>query len=409
MRIGVVGLGYVGIVTAAVLAERGNEIIGVDVDGNKVGMLEKGTAPIHEPGLGELISRNSNRNRFSTDYGVLKDAEIIFISVPTPTSNGNADMSYVMSAVRSASNANGNAIIIVKSTTLPGTAAKIRSELGIEVVTNPEFISEGTAVRDTEKPDRIIIGSRSRKAADAVESIWSFTGAETVVTSNENAELIKYASNTFLATKISFVNELANLCEKLPNTDIDVISRGMGLDKRISPYFLKAGMGFGGSCFPKDTRALASFARSVGETTSIVEAAIEVNRKRIDRVVGHIKDSCGNGIGSARIGVLGLAFKKDTDDIRESQAINLIGRLKAQAGSIYAYDPVVKHGIDGVNMCATKEECIEKSDVVVIATDWDEFKDIAVDESKTVIDCKRILDPNRYKRFKGVGIGTGDK
>jgi len=406
MRIGIVGLGYVGLVTAAVLSEQGNEILGVDIDKKKIDALNRGIVSIRELGLKELLEKKTSK-KFSTEYSILKDADAIFISVPTPTKNGRIYTNHVMDAIKMANAASKNATIIIKSTVVPGTAKAVEDETGIIVVSNPEFVSEGNAVADTKKPDRIIIGSRSEKDSNLVQSIWAFTKAPMLVTSNENAELIKYASNSFLATKVSFVNELANLCEKIPNSDIEIVARGMGMDKRIGPHFLRAGIGFGGSCLPKDIEALSSFARSINEELSIIDAAIKVNNSRIDRVLWHAKGAYGKELDGANIGVLGLAFKKDTDDVRESNALKLIERMKGGVRQIYVYDPVVKTSIEGTIRSATAEECIADSDIIVIATDWDEFKEIKkVDAKKIIIDARRVLTSRPGRSFRAIGLDT---
>ncbi|MDE1767789.1 MAG: UDP-glucose/GDP-mannose dehydrogenase family protein, partial [Candidatus Micrarchaeota archaeon] len=289
MKIGVVGLGYVGIVTAAALAENKNEIVCVDIDPNKIKRLESGDPVIYEPDLKPLLKKNLKRMTFSLDYNKLNGCEAVFLSVPTPTKNGKADLSYVMAASKDMARIDRDVVLVVKSTVLPGTAAEFAQKTGLTIISNPEFTKEGTAVDDTLHPDRIVIGGSNKSALDLVERIWSFTGAPVIKTTNENAELIKYASNAFLATKISFINEIANLAEHIPGTDVEVIARGMGYDKRISPYFLKAGIGYGGSCLPKDTLAFSNFAKELGENLEIVEAAMKINDRRVEKVLSLIK------------------------------------------------------------------------------------------------------------------------
>lgn len=403
MKIGVVGLGYIGSVTAGVLAEAGNKVTGIEIDQNRLDAFKKGESPIYEPGLRELLRKNKARLNFTSDYSELKDADVAFITVPTPTVNGRIDLSYVFSAVKSVSGANKKAAIVIKSTVVPGTAKKVRTETGMDVVSNPEFTKEGTAVEDTRRPDRVIIGAKDKKSASLVEKIWKFTKSPVLKTTNENAELIKYASNSFLATKISFINEIADLCETIPGCDVEVVAKGMGFDKRISPYFLKAGIGYGGSCFPKDTAAIADFAKEKGSPLTLVESAIKINSARIDAVIDVLKAGLGGGLSGKRIGILGIAFKKDTDDTRGSQALKLMDKLKLEGALVNAYDPMARIDLHDVDRFKTKEECIKISDAIVIATEWDEFKDIK-DAGKLVVDAKRILSPGNFKKFRAIGL-----
>jgi len=403
MKVGIVGLGYVGLVTAVALASVGNEVIGVDIDNKRIEALKQGNLPIYEPGLDELFQKYSKNLSFSTDYAKLKDAELVYIIVPTPTVNGKIDLSHVIDAAKSIKNAKPDAILVIKSTVVPGTAKMVHELTSLSVVSNPEFTREGSAVQDTLQPDRIVIGGSNKKAVELVEKLWSFSNAPIIKTTNENAELIKYASNAFLATKISFINEIANLCEKIPGADVDVVAQGMGLDKRIAPYFLKAGIGYGGSCFPKDTKAIAAFARENGEELSIVEAAMRVNEERIKRVVKKVSELMPkSNEEDAKVCVLGIAFKDNTDDIRESQALKLIWALKEKGYRVIAYDPIVKKPIEGVEIAGSMEEGIRNAKLVVVATEWDEFKGIKTD--KPVIDARRILDPEK-KNVYAIGHG----
>ena len=404
MKIGIVGFGYVGLVSAIVLANSGNDIIGVDIDKNKIKSLKNKKIDIYEPGLDKAFENAYDRITFSTDYSVLKDAGIIYIVVPTPTVNGKIVLDYVFHAAQSIKEVNSNAIIVIKSTVVPGTAKRIYEKTGLKVISNPEFTREGSAVEDTMHPDRIVIGGNDSDAIGIVERIWSFTKAPVLKTSNENAELIKYASNAFLATKISFINEIANLCEKIPDADVDIIAKGMGLDKRIGHYFLKAGIGYGGSCFPKDTEAIAEFARSLDERLKIIESTIEVNKERIERVFKLIKNTCDGK--KVKIGILGIAFKDNTNDIRESQALKLIQKLQTEGFEINAYDPIIKNNINGVNTLPTIEECIKLSDLIVIVTEWNQFQNIKT--SKLIIDARRILNPYKNNVIP-IGFGKADR
>ncbi|EQD48710.1 UDP-glucose 6-dehydrogenase, partial [mine drainage metagenome] len=308
VKIGIVGLGYVGLVTAVSLASVGNDVVGIDIDADRINELSEGKISIYEPNLKELFIENRDKLTFSTEYEKLSDIDFVFIIVPTPTVEGKINLNYVFKAAESIKDVNKNAIAIIKSTVVPGTAKQIKNKTGLEVISNPEFTKEGTAIYDTLHPDRVVIGGGTADAINEVWNIWSFTDAPVIKTTNENAELIKYASNAFLATKISFINEIANLCEKIPGADVDVIATGMGLDKRIAPYFLKAGIGFGGSCFPKDTKAIISYAEELGVQLGIIEAAVKANEDRINRIADMIKEKA-KGTGRVSVGILGIAFK----------------------------------------------------------------------------------------------------
>ena len=391
MKIGIVGLGYVGLVTAVALANAGNEIIGIDIDESKANSLKDHKLTIYEPGLKEAFESAYNKIMFSTDYSLLRGPEIVYVIVPTPTVGGKIVLDYVFDACDRIKAVDVNSIIVIKSTVVPGTARKISEKLGMTVVSNPEFTKEGTAIEDTIHPDRIVIGSDNQKALDIITELWSFTNVPILKTTNENAELIKYASNAFLATKISFINEIANLCEKIPGADVEIVAKGMGFDKRIAPYFLRAGIGYGGSCFPKDTKAITEFARGLGEQLKIIEATIEVNEDRVNRVYKMINVLLHGKI--ANIGILGMAFKDNTNDTRESQSLKLINKLKSEGFNVNVYDPIVKVGIENVNRCNSIEECIASSDMLIITTEWKEFKNIKT--SKPIIDAKRILDPSK--------------
>ncbi|MEM0201456.1 MAG: UDP-glucose/GDP-mannose dehydrogenase family protein [Candidatus Micrarchaeaceae archaeon] len=398
MKIGVVGLGYVGLVTAAVLSVHGNEVYGIDIDKKKIDALKKGKLPIFEPGLEDIVFSKNSNIKLSNSYDDLKDADVIFVAVPTPTVNNQIDLSYVFNAAKSIAKI-GKFTIIIRSTVIPGTARKVMDITGLNVISNPEFMREGNAIKDTEYPDRIVIGGKN---TEVVEEIWGFTKRPMIITTNENAELIKYTSNSFLATKISFINEIANLCEKIPRCDIEIVAKGMGLDPRIGDKFLKAGLGFGGSCFPKDTKAMVSFADQLGIELSIVKAAIKVNEKRINHVLEMIR----NITNEKKILVLGLAFKENTDDIRESRSLLLINALIENGFTVKYYDPVVKTDIKISERCEDIENCIKESKVIAIATEWPIFKNYEkIMDDKIVIDLRRILDSDKIKNYRGVGLG----
>ena len=405
MKIGVVGLGYVGLVTTAVLADQGHYVVGVDIDENKVKGLNCNRVPIYEPGLDELLAKNRERLHFTTKYEDLSDVDLAFITVSTPTVDGRIYLGYVFSAAKSLSVIPKDSVIVVKSTVIPGTARKVKEISGREVVSNPEFLREGSAIQDTVKPDRIVIGSDSKEAGDLVERLWSFTGAPVIRTTLEEAEMIKYAANSFLALKVSFINEIANLCEKIPGCDATVVAKAIGMDKRISPYFLNLGLGWGGSCFPKDTQAFVSFAKELGERLRTVEAAIEVNEERPTRLINMLKEMVGPLRGK-RVCVLGVAFKPNTDDTRESRALLVIKKLLEEGAEVVAYDP--KARTDLVRMAKTKEECIRDSEAVVIATEWQEFYGIEdLLKGKYVVDGRRVLRKELMDRryFRAFGLG----
>ncbi|MCG2872128.1 MAG: UDP-glucose/GDP-mannose dehydrogenase family protein [Sulfolobales archaeon] len=403
MRIGIVGLGVVGLATGVVLAEQGHKIIGVDIDQNKVKGLECKRSPIYEPGLQEMLERYFHNFTFTTDYGLLSDADLVFITVSTPTIEGKIYLGYVFDVAKRLRDVlkRNDTIVVIKSTVVPGTARKVKEIVKNDVVSNPEFLREGSAILDTKSPDRIVIGSENKEAGDLVENLWKFTNAPVIRTTWEEAEIIKYAANSFLAVKISFINEIANVCEKLKDCDVTVVAKAIGMDKRISPYFLNAGIGWGGSCFPKDTQAIVSFARDLGEELKIVEAAIKVNNERIIRVVSMLKGFIKEG----NVCVLGVAFKPNTDDTRESVAIKLIKTLKSEGYKVIAYDPKAK--TNEAEMVGL-DECIRIADAVIIATEWDEFKGLEEKlRGKFVIDGRRILDPSKMEKgkFKAIGLG----
>ena len=402
MKIGQVGLGYVGLVNAAVLANHDNVVVGIDVDKARINDLQKSIVPIFEPDLNEYLEKGKANITFSTDYSALSQCDVIFITVPTPTISGNIDLSFVIKAAEEISKVNKKSILIIKSTVVPGTASMISGMTGMSVVSNPEFTREGTAIYDTEHPDRIVIGG---DPSEPVKEIWKFTNSPYVITSNSNAELIKYASNAFLATKISFINQIADLCERIPGSDVNIIAKGMGLDKRIGKEFLRAGLGFGGSCFPKHTRALISFAETKKVDMSIVREVYSYNESRVANIIQNASYS-GISFAGSRVCVLGLSFKDLTNDLRESRALVLISELQKKGAVINAYDPVIKK-LEGVRVCEDLDSCIKESDIVITATEWKDFADIPINllKGKKVLDLRRILDSRKYEIDFGVGLG----
>ncbi|MGC8618510.1 MAG: UDP-glucose dehydrogenase family protein [Thermoplasmata archaeon] len=406
MRISVIGLGFVGLVTATILADRGNSVTCLDIDERKINKLKKGDLYIYEPGLEDLFRKNRARMTFTSNYSLVKGSEIAFICVPTPTSNGRINLEYVRDSVLSLNSADRNVTIVIKSTVVPGTASSLSSLIGKDIISNPEFLREGNAIEDTVHPDRIVIGGKNDEDVERVAKIWEFTGAPILKTTNENAELIKYASNAFLATKISFINEIANLCEKIPGSDVSTVALGIGMDHRIGKDFLRSGIGFGGSCFPKDTMALVSFAEERGVDLRIVKSTIGVNSDRVKHAVEMIEEEVGNLKGKS-ICILGLSFKDNTNDLRESKSLELINELRARGCKIRAYDPVVKE-LDGVEILNRPEDC-EGSDCVVIASEWKEFETNSIyGKVKNVIDLKNIVNLKVHPNVKAIGVYHGE-
>lgn len=402
MKIAIIGLGYVGLVTAAVLASQGNQVIGIDIDKKKIESLLNGNIPIFEPGLEEKIKCSASNLEFTDNFDHIRDATLAYICVPTPNFNGKMDLKYVLSASEEIRKRSKEITIVIKSTVLPGTAKKVSEVTGLTVISNPEFTREGSAISDTEKPDRVVIGGFSTKL---VQQLWSFTKAPMIVTSNENAELIKYASNSFLAVKISFINQIADLCETIPNTDVNEVAIGMGLDKRIGKDFLKAGLGYGGSCFPKDTVAISSYAQERGVELTIVKSAINYNDQRIRDLARKVND-LSDSVNGKSVCVLGLSFKDNTDDIRESRSLLLMKELEMYGAKVIAYDPIVNN-LKSVKICKNMDECIKKSEIVITSTEWSEFSQINKDilKGKMVFDLRRVLEPKDFKIVMGVGNG----
>lgn len=399
MKIGIVGLGYVGLVTAIVLSNEGNQTICVDIDENKLSKLNSGVPTLYEPGLADMLKENTEKMTFTKDYSLLKDCEAIFVAVPTPNKDGRINLEYVYSAVKSLMIHAPGVPVAVKSTVIPGTASEIYKETGVRVVSNPEFLREGSAINDTVHPERIVLGGDQAESVSVFKKIWKFTNAPVIETTNENAELIKYASNAFLATKISFINEMANLCERIPGCDVDIIAKGMGYDKRIAPYFLKAGLGFGGSCFPKDTQAIVSYSESLDEKLSLVDSAIKVNERRVIHNLDRAESKFGK-INGKKVCVLGAAFKDNTDDIRSSKSYEIITESRSRGAEVVVYDPVITES-PGLEMIEDPKKCIEESDIVMIATEWPSFNGLDFSSAKVVIDFRGILDTGKANMVVG--------
>lgn len=432
-KIAVIGTGYVGLVTGTCFADLGNDVVCVDVIEEKVKNLNKGISPIYEPGLEEIIGRNlkAGRLRFTTDYEkALDGAKVVFIAVGTPESpDGSADMQYVQQAARSIGQyAPGKAeqpLIIVNKSTVPiGTGdlvgQLIRKEcpagFKLAVVSNPEFLREGQAVFDFLHPDRIVLGSEERWAGEEVAQLYEPLGAPVMVTDLRTAEMVKYASNALLATYISFINEIALICEKM-GADVKEVVRGMGYDKRINAQFLQAGVGFGGSCFPKDVKALAHMAEKVSTTPHILNSVLTVNQAARDMFTEKVVRMLGGSVKGKKIGVLGLSFKADTDDMRESPSIDIIRSLQEQGAAVQAFDPVAmeasRASLEGVTYCADPYKAADGADALLLITAWNEFKQLDVKRLREAmrgsvfVDGRNIYDPieMRDAGFTYAGVG----
>jgi UDPglucose 6-dehydrogenase len=380
--IGVIGVGWVGLVTAACFAELGHEVWARDIVAGKIESLTRGEVPIHEPGLPELVAKNAERLHFTTEMEpVLAHARLLFVCVDTPpTYSGDADLSRVDAVLNELGDSNEHALVM-KSTVPIGTRRSIqRRRPGTGYVSNPEFLKEGTAVEDFMKPDRVVVGADegSEEFAQRVADLYASLGAPVVQTDVASAEMIKLASNAFLATKISFINEIANVSEEL-GADVSEVARGMGLDDRIGPRFLRAGIGYGGSCFPKDVAALKQLAGNTGYHFQLLTAVIEVNELQKRRTIGKLQKHLGSLVGK-EVALLGVAFKPDTDDIREATSLVLSGRLAGEGAYVRVYDPVAATNADsmlaGAHVAASALEAVDGADAVVLVTEWPEFREL---------------------------------
>ena len=380
--IGVIGVGWVGLVTAACFAELGHEVWARDIVAEKVESLSRGEVPIHEPGLPELVAKNAERLHFTTEMEpVLDHARLLFVCVDTPpTYSGDADLSRVEAVLNELGDSSEHALVM-KSTVPVGTGRSIqRRRPGTGYVSNPEFLKEGTAVDDFMKPDRVVVGAGegSEEFARRVADLYASLGAPVVQTDVASAEMIKLASNAFLATKISFINEIANVSEEL-GADVSEVARGMGLDDRIGPRFLRAGIGYGGSCFPKDVAALKQLAGNTGYHFQLLTAVIEVNELQKRRTIGKLQKHLGSLVGK-EVALLGVAFKPDTDDIREATSLVLSGRLAGEGANVRVYDPVAAMNADGVlagaQVAGSALEAVDGADAVVLVTEWPEFREL---------------------------------
>ena len=415
--IGVIGVGWVGLVTAACFAELGHPVFARDIVGEKVEALAGGETTIHEPGLDDLLSRNAERLNFTTDLQeVLDSARLLFVCVDTPpTASGDADHSRVRAVLDELGE--GDYVLIMKSTVPAGTGAAIGREHSGPYVSCPEFLKEGSAVTDFMSPDRVVIGADPRhvEAADAVARLYEPLGCELVRTDVTSAEMIKLASNAFLATKISFINEIANVSEEV-GADVAEVARGMGLDERIGPSFLRPGIGYGGSCFPKDVSALKMLAGNTGYHFQLLNAVIEVNELQKRRVVGKLQKHLGT-LRGRRIALLGLAFKPETDDMREASSLVLSARLQGEGAEVVAYDPVAgdvaRDLLGTVELADSAPAALAGADAAVLVTEWREFAELdwaRMAETMArplIIDGRNSLDPEQLRAAGFVYEGIG--
>jgi UDPglucose 6-dehydrogenase len=423
MNICVVGVGYVGLVTGCCFSEFGLTVTCVSRDKKKIELLKKGKIPIYEPGLEELVIKNLKEGRlfFTTDLDkAVSNSLVIFIAVGTPPrGDGGADLSQVIDvAEKIAANMDDYKVIVTKSTVPPGTGKiiedvirnNLKKDVAFDVVSNPEFLREGSAIEDFMRPNRVVIGANSDQAIAIMKDLYRplyLIETPFVITTVETSELIKYASNAFLATKISFINEIANICE-LIGADVNVVAKGMGLDNRIGPKFLHAGAGYGGSCFPKDTKALKKIAEEKGYDFKVLKAVIEVNESQRERMVKKVVEVMGEVKGRT-IAVLGLSFKPNTDDIREAPAIYIIQRLIEMGASIRAYDPAAmkeaKKKLKSIVYCRDAYHAIDGSDAVLLITEWNQFRNLDLERVKKLlkkpifIDMRNVYDPEKMKKM----------
>ncbi|MEM4304130.1 MAG: UDP-glucose/GDP-mannose dehydrogenase family protein [Candidatus Caldarchaeum sp.] len=441
MRVSFVGLGYVGLTTAVCMAVKGFRVTGIDVDIGKIDLIRNGKPAFKEPGLEKLLSRVTSAKNFrcSTEYSDILGTDITFITVGTPSrQDGSIDLTQVVKASKNIGEALAGSskphTVVVKSTVVPGTTkSHVRQALeqasgrvvgeGLNLCVNPEFLREGNAVKDTFKPDRIVIGDDWGGAGRVLLNLYrKFYGGRMppiIRTNTVNAEMIKYASNVFLAARISLINEIANVCQHIPEADVTLVAWGVGLDKRIGRHFLNAGLGYGGSCFPKDVKALTAYAKSLGYHPAILEAVEKVNSSQPYKAVELAENLVGE-LSGKKAAVLGLSFKPNTDDVREAVALKIIDRLLEVGCSVAVYDPVAMDNVRRVYggklaYASSAEECLRGADFCIVATEWDEFRKLKPRDFRkhmrnpVVIDGRRIYDPEAFSkslRYAAVGLGN---
>jgi len=434
-----VGLGYVGLCTATVMASKGLRIIGVDVDEKRIEQLRRGQPPFHEPQLQPLLKAAIRKKRmeFTTDASQLAEANSIFITVGTPTNpDGSIDLTYVKKATQDVGSAIAGSpsyhLIVIKSTVTPGTTADVvrpvleassekncGPDLGL--CSNPEFLAEGSAIKGTLSPDKIVIGAIDAKSGGALTKlyrrIYPKIKVPTILTDPTTAETIKYASNAFLATRVSTINTIANICQRVPNADVETVAKAIGLDPRIGPLYLKAGPGYGGSCFHKDIQALISFSRSRNYEPILLTAVEETNQRQASEIVNLSKKLLGS-LDKRRVAVLGLAFKKDTDDMREAASIRVIDELLKNGARVSAYDPMALENArrimgDRVELMPDAVSCLKGADCCIVMTEWDEFRKLKPNDYKSsmnapnIVDARRVIKREDFDGFNYVAIGLG--
>ncbi len=419
-RIAVIGTGYVGLTTGACFSKLGHDVVCADIDEAKVAALKRGEVPILEAGLDALVHEGIEAGRLSFVVGAATaaaDCEFAYLCVPTPQGpDGSADLSYIQeAATQIAPVLPAESVVVNKSTVPVGSTRVVERALGrddVSVVSNPEFLREGSAVHDFMNPDRIVIGADDQSAAIKVASLYLGVTAPLVVTDPASAETIKYAANSFLATKISFINAVAAICEAV-GADINDVVLGIGYDKRIGHEFLRPGPGFGGSCFPKDTRAMVKIAEEAGYDFDLLKGVIEVNDEQFDRTAQKAVELAGGSIDGKQVAAWGLTFKARTDDLRESPSLEVLRRLTAAGAKVRAYDPAVSHQLDDIEVVGDPYDACDGADVLLVLTEWDEFKWLDLDQVKermaspAVVDARNLLDRSALRRrgfaFRGVG------
>ena len=438
MHIAVVGSGYVGLVTGACLADFGMDVTCVDNDERKIAMLKRGQIPIYEPGLDALVAKNETAGRlhFTTDLReAVENALAIFIAVGTPPKeDGSADLSYVVQVAEAiADSMNGYKVVVTKSTVPIGTGQLVEKVIHernggkypFSIVSNPEFLREGSAIEDFMRPDRVVIGARDSQAVAIMKDIYRplyLIETPFVITNVESSEMIKYASNAFLAAKITFINEVAEICERL-GADVHHVAKGMGLDRRIGPKFLHPGPGYGGSCFPKDTKALIDIARQAGRPFEIVETVVKVNERIKLRMVDKVRAACGGSVAGLTLGVLGLSFKPETDDMRDAAAIPILHGLAAEGAVIRAFDPAAADNARellpaSVDYCNDAYDAASGADCLIILTEWNQFRSLDLERLRSamrrplVVDLRNVYEPEKVRavgfEYESVGRAARD-
>ncbi len=419
-KIAIIGTGYVGLASAVGFAQLGHDVVGIDIDETKVQKLTKGKSPIFEKDIEKLLAKSLKKKKitFSTDYKKISNAKFVFLCLPTPQlDDGSADTSYILESAKLLSkHLSDSATLVIKSTVPVNTwkeVEKVLNRKDVSIVSNPEFLREGTALEDFFKPDRIVVGCEVEKKAKEVANLYKAKNAKVVFTDNTSAEIIKYASNSFLAIKLSFVNEIAAYAESTDANALEVL-HAMGLDKRIGKEFLKPGPGWGGMCFPKDVSALKESAREKNVPIPLLDAALESNLKAHARIVKKIGDALGGSLKDKNVSVWGLAFKANTDDTRFSPAISVVELLIAQGAKVTAFDPVVKQVKDlAIDVKSEVVQSVENVDAIVVLTEWQEFKSIKPEvigravKQKIIIDSRNLLDKSKWEKqgFRFIGNG----